>query len=303
MALFSYDDTSRREDLLSVLRDVSVASDNYLVSHLGTSKATNTFHEWLVDNVARPTSITFASEGAEATEPAHNQPTRSNNITAIIRREVKVSGTEQAISVGLPGNPMDYQKKKALMQFKADMEFALLRGTRASGVSGTARGMTGIYGTISTNLTNRVSGVSLSVQELEDIHQNSWDASTDVADILLVPMVAKRKIATFTTRVVQNVDSTDKIFNNISYFDTSSGTLKVLAHRDAITNSGGSHAIMAMREDTYKMAFLQNREPKWETLPSTGDYDRGYYLAEMTLESRAERASVLRYYGTPAAGL
>lgn len=296
MALFTYDDSSRRESLLSVIRDVSVAADNYLVTNLGKSTATNTLHEWVVDNVARPTSVTFAAEGAEATEPSLTAPTRSNNITAIIRREVKVSGTERAIKAALPGDPMDYQKKKQLTAFKADMEFALINGTRASGASGTARGMTGINGVISTNLTARASGTSMSVTELEDILQNSWEQSepASTADIVLCPMGIKRKIATFTTRITHNVNSTDKLYNDISFFEGSSGTVKIIPHRDVINGTGTTH-VYALREDAYKMAFLQGREPGWQDLPSTGDYDRGFYITEMTLESRAERASVKRY--------
>ena len=296
MALFTYDDTSRREDLLSILRDVSPISDNYLTTNLGTGSATNTLHEWLVFNISRPTSITFVGEGAEVTEPLHTQPSRSNNITAIIRREVKVSGTEQAVSVGKPGNPMDFQKGVALRQLKADMEFALLNGTRASGASGTARGMTGINGVISTNLTARSSGTSMSTTELEDIVQNSWDAvgSEFVGKVLLCPMGIKRKITTFTTRVQVQANSTDRIFNNISFYESASGTIKVVPHKDVANGAGTTHVYL-LNEDMYRMAFLKGREPKYEEKPSTGDYDRGYYITEMTLESLAERASVKRY--------
>ncbi len=295
MALFTYDDSSRREDLLSILRDVSPISDNYLVTNLGTSKATNTLHEWLVFNVSRPTSVTFATEGSDISNPLHTQPSRSNNVTAIIRREVQVSGTERAVKVGLPGDPMDFQKKVALSQFKADMEFALLRGTRASGASGTARGMDGINSVISTNLTARASGTSMSTTELEDIVQNSWDAvgSEFVGKVLLCPMGIKRKITTFTTRVQPQTPSTDRIYNNISYYESASGTVKIVPHKDVLNSAGTTHVYL-LNEDMYRMAFLTGREPKWEEKASVGDYDRGYYLAELTLESLAERASVKR---------
>lgn len=295
MALFTYDDTSRREDLLSILRDVSPNTDNYLVTNLGTSVATNTLHEWPVFNVDRPTSITFAAEGAEFAEPTHTQPTRSTNITAIIRREVKVSGTERAMKVAIPGDPMDFQKKVTLGRVKADMEFALLNGTRASGASGTARGMTGINGVISTNLTARNSGTSMSTTELEDILQNSWDAvgSGYVANIILCPMGIKRKITTFTTRVQPQTDSTDRIYNNISFYESASGTVKIIPHKDVINGTGSTH-VYALREEMFKMAFLKGRELSYEDVAPTGDYTRGMYLTELTLESLAERASVKR---------
>lgn len=296
MALFSYDDTSRREDLLSILKDVSPVSDNWLVTHLGSSKAQNTLHEWVVFNVARPSSVTFATEGSDPTYPNHSQPTRSNNITAIISRPVQVSGTERAIDTATHQDPMDFQKQVALRQLKADMEFALWNGTRASGASGTARGMNGINGVISTNLTARNSGTSMSVTELEDILQNSWDAvgSEFVADAVFCPMGIKRKIAGFTTGVTRYTDKPDNIYNNVAIYESASGVVKIIPHKDIINATGSTH-VFALNTDMFRMAFLNGREPKFEAYAATGDADKGQYLTEMTLESLAERASVKRY--------
>ena len=296
MALFTYDDTSRREDLLNILRDVSPAASNYLVTNLAKSTAQNTLHEWVVRNIARSTTDNSTSEGADFTEPAGDAPTRSNNITTVIVRNVKVSGTQNAINRALPGNAFDDEKKVKLMKLKADMEWVLLNGTRASGASGTARGMAGINNVISTNLTARNSGTSMSTTELEDILQNSWDAVGDgyVADIVLCPMGIKRKIAGFTTGVTRYTDEPDHIYNNVAVYESSSGVHKILPHKDVINATGSTH-VYALREDTYKMAFLKGREPFWNELPPSGDNQRGQYITELTLESLAERASVKRY--------
>lgn len=296
MALFSYDDTSRREDLLAILRDVSPASDNYLVTNLGKSTAYNTLHEWPVRSIARSTADNSVAEGTSPTEPTGNAPTRSNNITAIFRRAVKVSGTEEAVSRALPGSALDDEKKVKLMQLKADMEYALINGAKASGASGTARGMAGINNVISTNLTARSSGTSMSTTELEDILQNSWDAvgSAFVADIVLTPMGIKRKIAGFTTGVTRYTDQPDHIYNNVAIYESSSGVVKIIPHKDVINGTGTTH-VYALREDLYKMAFLTNREPKFEPLAKTGDFETGMYVTELTLESLAEAASVKRY--------
>lgn len=295
MALYTYDDTSRREDLLSVLRDVSPVSDNYLTTNLGTSTAYNTLHEWPVRLIARPTSITFKAEGFTAAEPVGDAPTRSNNVTAIIAREVKVSGTQDAVRRALPGSAFADEKAVKLSKMKADMEYALLNGTFASGASGTARGMVGIDGAISTNLTARSSGTSMSVTELEDILQNSWDnvGSSDVADIILCPMGIKRKIAGFTTGVTRYTSEPNKIYNNVAIYESASGVVKVIPHKD-VRNVGGSTTVYALREDAFKMAFLQGREPKFEMLAKTGDFESGMYVTEMTLESLAQAASVKR---------
>lgn len=298
MGLFTYDDTTRREDLLSIIRDVSPNADNILTTELGANVANNTLHQWLVRSIARPSSTNFSAEGADFAGGAGDPPTRSDNITAIIKQEVRVSGTEQAVRVGLPGNPMDDEKMVKLGRLKADMEYALINGAVASGASGTARGMDGIDSVISTNLTARSSGTSMSVTELEDMHENSWNAvgSQFIADMLLCPMGIKRKIATFTTRVTPNtmaVSEADKGFNNISFFQSSSGDLKIVPHKD-VRNTAGTTTAYLIREDLYKMAFLKGREPKWEEISKVGDADRGMYLTELTLESLGESASVKR---------
>lgn len=296
MALFSYDDTSRREDLLSILRDVSPAASNYLVTNLAKSTAQNTYHEWVVRNIGRYTSDQSTAEGADFSEPVGDAPTRSNNITTTIALNVKVSGTQNAINRALPGNAFDDEKKVKLMRLKAAMEWVLLNGAKASGASGTARGMAGINNVISTNLTARSSGTSMSTTELEDILQNSWDAVGDgfVADIVLCPMGIKRKIAGFTTGVTRYTDEPDHIYNNVAVYESSSGVHKIIPHKDVINATGSTH-VYALREDTYKMAFLKGREPFWNPLPPSGDNERGQYIAELTLESLAERASVKRY--------
>jgi hypothetical protein len=296
MALFTYDDTSRREDLLSIIRDVSPAASNYLVTNLASSTAYNTFHEWPVRNISRYTSDQSVAEGSAPTEPTGDAPTRSNNITAVLQLGVKVSGTQNALRRALPGAAMDDEKKIKLIRLKAAMEWALLNGAKASGASGTARGMAGINNVISTNLTARASGTSMSTTELEDILQNSWDAVADgfVADTILCPMGIKRKIAGFTTGVTRYTDQPDHIYNNVAIYESSSGIVKVIPHKDVINSTGSSH-VLAIREEFYRMAFLSGREPKYEPLAKTGDFEVGQYVTELTLESLAERASVKRY--------
>lgn len=296
MALFTYDDSSRREDLLSILRDVSPAASNYMVTNLARSTAFQTKHEWVVRNIARYTSDQSVAEGSDFTEPSGDAPTRSLNITAVIVQNVKVSGTENAIRRALPGNAFDDEKKIKLMRLKAAIEYALINGALASGASGTARTMAGINNVISTNLTARASGTSMSTTELEDILQDSWNAVGDgfVADIVLCTMGIKRKIASFTTGVTRYTDEPDHIYNNVAVYESSSGVHKIIPHKDVINATGSTH-IYALREEMYKQAYVQGREPQWTPLPPSGDNQRGFYVAELTLESLAERASEKRY--------
>lgn len=288
----------RRESLLSILKNVSPNEDNYFVSNLGKAPAaTNTLHEWVTYNTARPTSITFAIEGSAASYGDLTGPTRTNNVTAIIDEAVRVSGTMKAISTATGEDPYAFQKGEALKRLKAKMEFATINGAKASGSSGVARGMSGFDGMISTNVTARASGTSFTETELNDMMQDVWDqvGSEYIADLILAPMVIKRRIAGFTSNLTRNIDaSTKRLTNEVRVYDTQVGqTVMVLAHKD-VRKAAGTLTVYALREDTIKHAFLTGREPQWNELAKDGDRDNGEYVTELTVVNYAQLASAKR---------
>lgn len=294
MSVFTYDDGTRKESVLDILRDVSPNASNYLMSRLEDSKAENTLHQWDVFNVDRATAENYTAEGADWSDDSETLPTRSTNITGITTSRVRVSGTQKAVKTDVQGDPMAFHKAKMMRVLKNRMEYNLVNGTATvSGASGTARQVAGLVGVISTNLTARSSGTSMSTDELEDILEGIWDNVDDefVADVVLCPMGIKQKISTFTTRVTVNQDSKERIFNNISFYESNSGTVKIVPHKDVIRSAGSVH-FLALREEMYRVAYL--RKPKWEKISKVGDADRGWWISEYTLESLAERTSALR---------
>jgi len=297
LSVVSYDDASRRESLLTILRDVSPNTDNYFVSNLAKApNATNTLHEWVTYNTARPTSVTFATEGSVASYAPLSQPVRTSNITAIITAPVRVSGTEKAIATATGQDPYVFNKSEAVKRLKADMEYAIINGARASGASGTARGLTGIDGCISTNVTARASGTSFSEVEFNDIMQESYNAvgSSYIADLLVCPIVIKRRISSFTTNT-RNVDAKEKrLTSEVQVYDSQVGkSVMIIPHKD-VRSTAGTLTVYALREDTFAMSFLSGREPQWQELAVDGDRSNGQYLTEFTLVSYAQSASVKR---------
>lgn len=293
--LVTYDDASRREDLSSIVGDVT-PDDTPLMTMLKTSSASNTLHEWLEDYITPPTSVTFASEGAGATYAALTQPARRNNITAIIDRTFRVSGTEREVNPGNNVDPMDYQSGKALRAWKMDGEFALIQGTLASGASGTARGMSGLVNVITTLYTARNSGTSLSETEFQDMHQHSWDqgGTENSFDLVLVPFGLKRKIDGFTAGATKYVDQSDKkLTQPVAIYETSAGVARIMQHRfvpSAAATPGPR--FLGLKEDKYRVAYL--RKPVKEMLAKDGDRENGHIVGELTLEYLAERSSVNR---------
>lgn len=287
-----------RESLLSILRDVSPNTDNYLTSNLGTApNATNVVHSWPVYNTARPTSVTFTVEGADPSYAALDTPTLSTNYTAVISEPVLVTSSAQAVKIATGEDPMVFQKTNALKRLKAKMEWATINGTAAAGSCGVARGFAGIQAMISTNVTVRDTNTSFTEVELNDIMQESWTAvgSEYIADILLCPIVISRRISGFTTLNTRMIDAKAKrIDAQVRVYGSQVGKdVMIIPHKDVRHAATSSH-VFALREDTFKYSFLVGQEPKFVEHSATGLASKGEYYTEMTLCSFAQRASVHR---------
>lgn len=289
--LLTYDDAARREDLIDVIGDVS-PDDNPLSTMLGTTTAKGTYHEWLEDYIARPSSVSTSIEGKQTTYSDLTQPSRRGNFTHIISDSFRVSGTEQSVAVAGMGDPFAYQKGKALRTWKNKLEFALINSTPgASGSSGVARAMYGIDAVITTHVTARNSGSSLSEDSFNEAIQGVWtDVGSDyVPNMILVPGGLKRKISSFTAGSTRYVDATDKkLVRPVMVYESDFGVHSVMAHKD-VQNSAGTVTLIGLREDKWKIAYL--RQPKAEDRPKDGDYQSGEIIGEGTLEYLAERSN------------
>ena len=295
----NYDNaTDKVDSLLNILKDLSPNTDNYFVTNLGIAPAaTNVLHEWPVYSTARPTSVTGVIEGAAASYGDLTSPERSNNYTIILDEAIQLSDTAAAMSSITGEDPMAFQKDKALKRLKSKMEFITINGDVVARLSGIASGMNGFDSMISTNLTARASGTSFTEVELNDMMENSYDevSMEYIADLLVCPMIIKRRISGFTSNLTRNIDASDKkLDNEIRVYDSTVGqTVKIIPHKDVV-KAAGTLATYALREETFKHAFLSGQEPKFTELAKVGHSERGMYSTELTMISQAQRASVKR---------
>jgi hypothetical protein len=293
--LKTYQDGSRREDLIDLITDVS-PDDNPLSTMLATTTATQSLHEWTEDYISRPSSVSKAIEGAAATYSDLTQPSRRVNVTQIISQTFRVSGTESAVAVAGGRDPYDYQAAKALREWKNKMEYALINGSIASGSSGVAREMSGLDSVITTHATQRNSGTSLSETEFNDCVEEVWNdvGKEDVFDTVLTTFGLKRKISTFTAGNNRYMDASDKkLVRPVMIYESDGGIHKIMAHKDvrrAAATPGPT--IYGIKEDKYKIAYL--RKPEREELAKDGDRRNGQIVGEGTLEYLAERTSFKR---------
>lgn len=288
--LITYQDAARREDLMDLIGDVS-PDETPLMTLLPDKSASQTQHEWLTFNLARPTSVQNDVEGGDATYGDLTQPSRLLNITSTIRQSVRVSGTEEDVSVAGMQSPFAFQKAQALRTWKSKAEYKLLHGSRVSGSSGVARGMRGIMEWITTNATARNSGTSLSETEIDNMVDNVWTAVNPdyVFNLMLMPYKLKSKIAGFSGNSTRTIPATDKrLVRDILVYTSAGGDHRIMAHKD-VPNSAGSVAVIGMNDKLFAKAWL--RKPKFKEYDPQGDQRKGEWIGEFTLESHEERAS------------
>lgn len=294
--LMTYQDTARREDLIDVIGDVSPDA-NPLMTMLATTKAKGTYHEWLEDYLARPTSVTTAIEGADATYSDLTQPSRRGNFTTIVTTTFKVSGTESSVDVAGMGDPYDYQASKALKDWKNKAEYNLIRGAAASGASGVARQLSGIQAIVTSHTTGVLSGTSLSETEFNNMVSDVWNdvGSDDVFDVVLTTFGLKQKISSFTAGNTRYLDATDKkLVRPVMVYESDGGVHRIFAHKDVRSAAATpGPTILGIKENKWRISYLRN--PKREELAKVGDSRNGQIVGEFTLEYLAERSSAQRY--------
>lgn len=92
----------------------------------GKTKATATYHEWLVDKLEDPENVPI-NEGSDVTsfDDAHRKVARLGNRTQHFRKTWRVSKEQEAVSSAGPQDVARAVTKK-LIEHKRDIEFAIL---------------------------------------------------------------------------------------------------------------------------------------------------------------------------------
>lgn len=279
---YTYNDAAMREDLLNVLNNLS-PTETQLVSGLGTSEAKQIRHEWLIDTLAS-VKDNAQLEGADATYHSINDPTRIYNYTQIFKQGYKVSDTEREVNTAAFSDRYVYEQTKALKLIKNDMEYALMRGSLASGQTNVARKLRGVKASLS--LLTAQSGISMTEAMLNDYFQAVWDNTSTMVNAVYCPMYMKRKISAFTAGATKNINSTDRrLVNAVDVYEADAASLvKLFAHRYvSISGTDTNYGVVCLDENMFKVAYL--RKPNAVEQAKTGDWTGGQMIAELTLES------------------
>ncbi len=290
----TYMDTTRREDLLDRIVDIS-PDKNYLSTIVGTVEATQTLHEWDEYYQARPTSNSTSPEGDENSFSDLAAPTKKNNICQIIKEVFAVSRTAIKVNKISPKDAYAREQGYAMRRYKNKEEYAMLRGTKASGSSGVAREMNGIIPIVMSDglYTARTSGTSLSEDAFRYMMKASWDTTDEqLVDLLLCTGSRKQDFGKFfTTSTPKTIPQTDKrLVQALDVIETDFGSLvEIRAHKD-IPSAAATTGILGIRKDLIKKAYLDT--PQHVPNGITGDNRKGHIVGELTVQVDTGRSSV-----------
>lgn len=301
-----------REDLVDTIYNIS-PTDTPFQGHIGKVKAEATLHEWQTDVLA--TAATNAVvQGDDSTGSGYAfiavvPTTRLGNRTQISRKDVMVSGTQDAVNKAGRKKEMVYQLLKRSKELSRDMEFVVTQvGVTLSGNSTTAPTCAALetwFGTTAsastanvlrgTNGANSTTNQTVAVTDgtqrplteglLKTAIQGAWTNGGDI-DLIMTGPFNKSVVSTFTgnsTRM-QDTAKSGKLTAAISVYESDFGTHRIVANRFQ-----RDRTLFGLMTDMWAMAYLR---PKHTIdLAKTGDNEKAMILAEYTLENRNDSGS------------
>jgi hypothetical protein len=294
-----------REDLSDTIYNIS-PTDTPFQASVAKVKAEATLHEWQTDVLASA-AANAVIQGDDTTSSytfsAVTPTVRLNNRTQISRKDVVVSGTQDAVNKAGRKKEMVYQLLKKSKELARDMEFVLtqnqgivtgnsstapqLRSLETwAGVTTTNNYSQGTGGAVSVSGAARTPGTQRALTEamLKSALQGAWTNGGDI-DLIMVGPFNKTVVSTFTGNNTRTQDTTDKkLISAINVYVSDFGTHKVVANR--FSQDRTLHALMT---DMFAMATLRPKQTI--DLAKLGDNEKAMLLAEYTLESRNDSGS------------
>lgn len=280
--LVTYNDTSRPEDLVSVVTNISPEQTPLLSRLARGADARQTLHEYLTDSFTAGAD-NAAVEGAAFSSDTLTAPTRASNITQIFRNDIEISGTEQVVSA--PAS-MTYQTRKTLKEHALDIEHAMMAGSQASGDTNAARRMTGVINALTTNATTQASNATLTEDGYNDLLELVHGSTDEFPNMVFVGAKLKRAISGFTGGNTKNLDATiGRVTNFVSIYEGDFGVQEVMIHRD-VPNAASGRSVVGINTDYHRISYL--RPTMIKDVAKVGDSDRKMLVTEVTVEHTGE---------------
>lgn len=297
-----------REDLLDKITNISPV-DVPFTTMAGTTTANATFHEWQIDALAAAAG-NAQLQGDDVTFASATPTSRIGNRTQISRKEVIVSGTQEAIDKAGRNSEIVYQMGKKRDELKRDKEFVLLSNQApVTGNSATAPQLRPLCGWITTNTDRGVGGANgtvsasatdgtqraLTLAMVTTAQQNAWSQGGKPGFLLCGPKQRSALTSVFGTAATKFYAIEDKKMTaTIQAFEGDFGLVKVVLDRFLRgAQTGADREIFLLDPDLWNISYLRNRKMVTLDLAKTGDSEKGAVLTEYTLESLQEAGNAI----------
>lgn len=297
-----------REDLLDKITNIS-PTDVPFTSMVGTSTAEAVYHEWQTDSLAAAAQ-NAQLEGDDVTFGAAAPTSRVGNRTQISRKEMIVSGTQEAVSKAGRNSEFVYQTNKRRDEIKRDREFVLLSNQApVTGNSATARQLRPLCGWITTNVDRGTGGANgsssaaatdgtqraLTLAMVTTAQQNAWTQGGKPGFLLTGPKqrgVLTTVMGGAATKFYAVEDK--KMTATIQAFEGDFGLVKIVTDRFVRGGqSGADREIFLLDPDLWNIAYLTGRKSMTKDLAPAGDNQKGMILSEYTLEALQEAGNAV----------
>lgn len=302
-SLVTYDTKGIREQLADVISNIS-PKDCPFTNRAGKTKATNTFFEWLVDELAQTDSSNAKLEGDDYSATAIAQPTRLGNRCQISSKAFTISNTADVVNKAGRNSELAYQVTKKSFELKRDME-TILTGNQASVTgNGTTARKTGslesmIYKNVSNNGDLRAGqaedgtvgqaysssnwvaitdGTQRAFTEsmLKDVAQKVFTSGGD-PDILMVGPAQKQVVSGFTGNATRMDKSEDqKLYTSVDVYVSDFSEFKVVPNRFQRNRTA-----FLLQMDMWSVSYL--RPIEIHDLAKTGDANKKLLTVEYGL--------------------
>ena len=306
----TYTAIGQREDLSNTIFNIA-PTETPVVSSIGKTKATATYHEWQTDDLAAASAAGLI-EGADASGASDTPTARVGNRTQIQGKTVHVSGTLDAVDKAGRKTETAYQLAKAGQELKRDMEKTILGNVAASnGTAGSAARLLGsIQSWLGTNFVTMTDGVApvnangtaartegatasaFTEDKLKDVVKSCFENGGNPT-LLVVPPTQKQVVSTFTGIAEQRYQApaakATTIIGAADVYLSDFGTLSVVPDR-FMTADTTPDAEQALVLDPTMASVATLRPFESNLLAKTGDSEKHQMLVEYTLQVSNEKA-------------
>ena len=295
-----------REDLVDEIYMIS-PTDTPFQANISKTRATSTLHEWQTDSLATA-AANAQIEGDDSSTagffPTPSATSRLNNNAQISRKTVIVSGTQDAVNKAGRKKEVVYQLMKRAKELRRDMEYVLTNNQtpvpNASANATTARALRPLPNWYSTNTSRGTSGANgtstafvtdgtqrpLTESLLKPEIQAAWTAGGD-PDLIMSGPFNKTVISGFTGNNTRVQDTSDaKLASAIDLYISDFGE-----HRIVPNKFSRDRDLHVLTTDLWAVSYL--RPMQTIDLAKTGDSEKGFVLAEYSLEARNEAGSAV----------